>query len=274
MQEHLYKHYVDEIGRDPLLSLQEEKDLSYIIIHSKSKKKVEEAVNKMVMSNLRLAATFALKAYQYHAHNPSIKMSLMDYVQEANKAVIRAAEHYDAENSNARFGTYAVPTIKNAIIKAIKHSRVVRIPEDHFSQISAIENLYSENGIKLTDTMIMDELNISKKYLGILRASIDTSIIPNKDDTISDMFISKVPSVTTNIQTNELREYLLLKIKELTPIEKDAIFFMFFGYSTPTIMAKKHGVSQQRISQAFLRGLKKLRRKIEIENKITKEHLR
>ena len=276
MQDHIYKYYMDEIGQYPRLTLQEERALSNIIINSKNKAKVSDAVNKMVMSNLRLAAKFALKTHQYHVNNPSIKMSLMDYVQEANKAIIRAAQKYNAESSNARFGTYAVPAIQYALIKASKNSRFVRLPEHQFAQISMIEKLYLDNGDDLTDEMIMEELSISKKYLDALRRSDNTAVVANQANALAlaDLFVSPVPSTTTNIKKKELREYLLSKIKQLTPMERDAVFFIFFGDSTNAILAKKHNVSSQRVSQAFLNGLKKLRKKISIEHNIIKEHIK
>ena len=81
----------------------------------------EEALNKLVRSNLRFVVSVA-KKYQ----NQGVPLS--DLINEGNLGLIRAAHKFD-ETKGIKFISYAVWWIRQAILQALaEQSRIVRVP--------------------------------------------------------------------------------------------------------------------------------------------------
>lgn len=99
--------YLDEIGRESLLSEEEERRLAKRI-----KAGDERALNKLVEANLRFVVTIA-RGYQGKG------LSMDDLVSEGNIGLMKAAGKYDGERG-LRFVSYAVAFIRQQIEKALK----------------------------------------------------------------------------------------------------------------------------------------------------------
>jgi RNA polymerase primary sigma factor len=109
--------YLREISETPLLTADQEKELSAKVLEGDS-----EARDLFVRANLRLVVSIA-RGYT------SKGVSLDDLIQEGNLGLLRAVEGYDPQY-RTRFGTYASYWIKQSIKRALmKQSRVIRIPE-------------------------------------------------------------------------------------------------------------------------------------------------
>ena len=98
--------YLQEAGREPLLSTEEEVELT---------KKIQEgdrqALDKLLRANLRFVVSVA-KHYQNQG------LSLPDRINEGNTGLIKAAERFDEKRCN-KFILYAVWWIRNNIQRAI-----------------------------------------------------------------------------------------------------------------------------------------------------------
>lgn len=92
----ILEQYFTDINQYPLLTEQEEVELTYRIYD----KKDEQALNKLVCSNLRFVVSVA-KQYQGQG------LSLEDLVQEGNCGLIKAAERFDP-TKGFKFISYAV----------------------------------------------------------------------------------------------------------------------------------------------------------------------
>lgn len=108
--------YLDEIGRVPLLTPQEELELA-----RKVKKGDEDARAKFIEANLRLVVSIA-KRYQRQG------LDLLDLIQEGNLGLIKALEKFEPERGY-KFSTYARWWIRQLITRALyRQRRNVRIP--------------------------------------------------------------------------------------------------------------------------------------------------
>jgi len=135
----ILSQYLKEIGEEPLLSADEEKRLSRQIAKGNS-----EARQKFLRANLRLVVNIA-KQY-VPSNDPEM---LMDLIQEGNMGLMRAVDRFKAEY-NTRFSTYGVYWIRQAILRALKSRRIVRLPENVVDRILLMQRvrqrLYQELG--------------------------------------------------------------------------------------------------------------------------------
>jgi len=99
--------YLRSINESPLLTADEEKQLSRRIIHHQDM----GARERMVRSNLRLVVNIA-------KHYVNRGLSLPDLIEEGNIGLLKAVEGFDPENG-CRFSTYASWWIKQSIKRAL-----------------------------------------------------------------------------------------------------------------------------------------------------------
>ena len=125
--------YLVEIGREPLVSIEEEIELAQAI--RKGGPEGERAKEKLVKANLRFVVSVA-KQYQHQG------LSLTDLIDEGNIGLVKAAEKFD-ETRGFKFISYAVWWIRQSILQAIaEQSRIVRLP---LNQVGALSKINNEN---------------------------------------------------------------------------------------------------------------------------------
>ncbi|MBI4755414.1 MAG: RNA polymerase sigma factor RpoS [Betaproteobacteria bacterium] len=108
--------YLNEIGANPLLTPEQELDLSRRVRIGEF-----EARQKMIEHNLRLVVNIA-------KHYLNRGLPLLDLVEEGNLGLIHALEKFDPERG-FRFSTYATWWIRQNIERAImSQSRTIRLP--------------------------------------------------------------------------------------------------------------------------------------------------
>lgn len=137
------QHYLQEIGRVPLLSAPEEVELGERMERGQAaEQRLEstaslspqlraaleadvtsgrEARRQLIQANLRLVVSIA-KRYRGHG------LSLLDLIQEGNIGLMRAVEKFDY-HKGFRFSTYATWWIRQAVTRAVaNHGRTIRLP--------------------------------------------------------------------------------------------------------------------------------------------------
>src|SRR6204780_284095 len=114
--------YIGELGRMPVLSAADQKDLARIVRDSRRPAAERaEARKSLINANLRFAFSIA-KKYQHRG------LPLEDLVGEANAGLCRAADKYDPD-VGVNFISYAVWWIKQAILSSITTTgRSIRLP--------------------------------------------------------------------------------------------------------------------------------------------------
>ncbi|MGD8346034.1 MAG: sigma-70 family RNA polymerase sigma factor, partial [Lysobacterales bacterium] len=117
--------YLGEIGRAPLLTAEEEIQLSRA-----AQEGCIASRQRMIESNLRLVVNIA-RAYVNRG------LPLLDLVEEGNLGLIRAVEKFDPERG-CRFSTYATWWIRQAVERAIMNQcRTVRLPIHVIRELTA-----------------------------------------------------------------------------------------------------------------------------------------
>ena len=121
--------YLVEIGRQPLVTIEEEIELAQAI--RKGGREGERAKERLVTANLRFVVSVA-KQYQHQG------LTLTDLIDEGNIGLVKAAEKFD-ETRGFKFISYAVWWIRKSILQAIaEQSRIVRLPLNQSGALSKI----------------------------------------------------------------------------------------------------------------------------------------
>ena len=124
--------YLVEIGRVPMISVDEEIELAQAI--RRGGREGERAKDKLVKANLRFVVSVA-KQYQHQG------LGLTDLIDEGNIGLVKAAEKFD-ETRGFKFISNAVWWIRQSILQAIaEQSRIVRLP---LNQVGALSKINSE----------------------------------------------------------------------------------------------------------------------------------
>ena len=114
--EDILSTYLEEIGRYPLLSREEERTLGAAIAAGD-----HDAIDALVCANLRFVVLIA-KQYQHRG------VSMADLIAEGNLGLVRAAERFD-QARGVKFISYAVWWIRQGILQALAdYAHAVRVP--------------------------------------------------------------------------------------------------------------------------------------------------
>ena len=188
--------YLVEIGREPMVSLEEEIELAQTI--HKGGAKGERAKEKLIKANLRFVVSVA-KQYQHQG------LSLTDLIDEGNIGLVKAAEKFD-ETRGFKFISYAVWWIRQSILQAIaEQSRIVRLPLNQVGAMSQINKVTAEfvqkNGRpsiqELSEITGIDELKIRQSQNADgHHMSIDAPFSDDDTNSMSDMLASDDDSRT------------------------------------------------------------------------------
>lgn len=118
MNEELNDAYIQEVGKQKLLSDAEEQQLAEKIAQGNKR-----ALGKLVAANLSYVISVA---NQYKNRG----LSMDDLVSEGNIGMLKAATHFDGKHGK-RFVTYAAPYIREAIEQAIEQQAgLYRVPRN------------------------------------------------------------------------------------------------------------------------------------------------
>ena len=121
--------YLQEIGREELISVDEEVELARRIRQGD-----QRALEKLTCANLRFVVSVA-KQYQNQGLN------LPDLINEGNLGLIKAAQKFD-ETRGFKFISYAVWWIRQSILQALaEQARIVRLP---LNQVGALNKISKE----------------------------------------------------------------------------------------------------------------------------------
>ena len=143
MEDSILNKYLDEIGREQLLSEEQEARLSARILQGD-----ERALNRLIEANLRFVVVIAR---QYQGQG----LSMEDLVSEGNLGLMKAARKFDASRG-LRFVNYAVVFIRQQIEKAVrKESDELRVESTRDGQTRSVDApLGSKANVSLLSVLV------------------------------------------------------------------------------------------------------------------------
>ena len=256
------KLYLKEIGNIPLLTPEEERELSRQLIEEHS----EYARNKLRESNLRLVVSIA-KRYQN-------KIPFLDLIQEGNVGLMKAVDKFDY-TKGYKFSTYGTWWIRQSITRAISdHARLIRTPvhmvETMLKHSRAVRELLQELGRDPTVEEIAERLNTTvDKVIEVQRISQDPISLESKmgsdeDSKIGDIIPDDNALSPHDItMQNMLKEQLMSVLETLTPREQKVIRLRYgLDDAHPRTLeevGREFSVTRERIRQIEAKALRKLR---------------
>jgi RNA polymerase sigma factor, sigma-70 family len=259
--------YLREIGRIPLLSIEEEMELA-----QKALEGDRRAKDKMAEANMRLVVSIA-KRYSGRG------LDLLDLIQEGNTGLLKAVEKFDPEKG-FKFSTYATWWIRQAITRAIAdQARTIRIPVHMVETINKLmrvtRRLTQELNREPTNEEIAKELDIEPEKVEYIQkikqdiTSLDAGIGRDGDDgeesTLGDFIEdedTKSPEESTTIQM--LKDQVGEILGSLSDRERKIIEMRFGLNGTKSHTLEEVGlefaVTRERIRQIEAKALLKLRK--------------
>ncbi|HEY9084868.1 MAG TPA: RNA polymerase sigma factor RpoD [Candidatus Tyrphobacter sp.] len=271
--------YLKEIGRVPLLSMEEEKAFAMRIEAGDMEARKngtadnaiiadgEEAKRQLTEANLRLVVSIAKK---YVGRG----MQFLDLIQEGNLGLIRAVEKFDYRKGY-KFSTYATWWIRQAITRALAdQARTIRIPVHMVETINRLvkisRQLLQELGREPIDEEIAAAMGLSPEKVREVRKisqepiSLETPIGEEEDSHLGDFIEDQeavAPAEAASVML--LKEKMQDVLQNLTERERKVLVLRFGledGHQrTLEEVGQEFGVTRERIRQIEAKALRKLR---------------
>lgn len=254
--------YLKEIGKIPLLAVEEEIELAKRMEAGDS-----EAKKRLAEANLRLVVSIA-KRYTGRG------MQFLDLIQEGNLGLIKAVDKFDYRKGY-KFSTYATWWIRQAITRAIAdQARTIRIPVHMVETINRLirtsRQLVQELGREPTSEEIAAKMEMSVERVQEIRkisqdpVSLETPVGEEEDSHLGDFIRDEQVAVPVEEATFKfLQEQLEEALSSLTEREQTVLrmrFGLVDGRSrTLEEVGKEFHVTRERIRQIEAKALRKLR---------------
>lgn len=258
------KLYLREIGKIPLLSKDEEKDLAERVVNGDN-----AARKRLISANARLVVSIAKK---YIGRG----LSFLDLIEEGNFGLIRATEKFDP-TKDYKFSTYATWWIKQSITRAIAdQARTIRVPVHMHETANKMKRIERSLVQKLNReptpeeiAMEMDNTITPEKVREIKRliqdtVSLESPVGEEEDSHLGDFIEDKEAVSPSEFATNQiLKQSLYEAMQDLTDREA-RVLTLRYGLAdgrpkTLEEVGKEFHVTRERIRQIEAKALRKLR---------------
>ena len=258
------KTYLKEVRQIPLLTAKDEIDLN-----KKIRRGDEQARKKMIQSNLRLVINIA-KRYM------RMGTPFLDLIEEGNLGLMKAVEKFD-HRKGFRFSTYAAWWIKQGITRSLsEQGKMIRVPvymNDLITKWKKNKERLSQKLKRIpSDKEIAKKLKITPEkveqinfWMTSTTSSLEAPIGDDGENRISDL-VEDVNAVSPDAGIAKLldKERVENLLEVMSDRERE-ILDLRFGLTntkpqTLAEVAKKIGVSRERIRQIEEAALKKLKK--------------
>ncbi len=254
--------YLKEIGRIPLLSTDEEAEISKRVALDDP-----EAKRILAESNLRLVVSIA-KRYVGRG------LLFLDLIQEGNIGLMKAVEKFDYDKGY-KFSTYATWWIRQAITRALAdQARTIRVPVHMVETINKMSRVQRQLTLELNREPSEEEI-AKKMGVGVDKVrevlkisqepvSLETPIGEEDDSHLGD-FLKDESSLSPEEYTeNEILKEEIKEVLMSLQAREQEVLELRFGLLDGTChtleeVGKKFNVTRERIRQIEAKALRKLR---------------
>lgn len=262
--DHTFGLYLREIGRERLLTPEEEVELA-----ARIKRGDKAARERMITANLRLVVKMA-------TDYANLGLPVPDLISEGNIGLMKAVERFDPAKGG-KLSTYAGWWIKQSIKRALANqSKMIRVPVHQVEKIAKMrrltERLTAELGREPSDEELADEVGLTASKVAALKssvirpASLDAPV--GKDDgetSFGDLLADEnAEDPSGRLEEKDLRTNLDAWLKLLTPREREIVKWRYGlgGAREKTLedIGEKFGITRERIRQIQVGAIKKMRR--------------
>lgn len=253
--------YLQEIGREELISVSEEVELAQRI-----KKGDQAALDRLIKANLRFVVSVA-KQYQNQG------LSLPDLINEGNLGLIRAAQKFD-ETRGFKFISYAVWWIRQSILQALaEQSRIVRLPLNQVGSLNKITKemarFEQENERRPSTEELAERLDMSvDKISDAIQVSgrpisVDAPFVEGEDNSLLDVLTNDdSPMADADLNKESLSKEVDRALKQLYDRERE-ILKMFFGIGCQEMTLEEIGakfdLTRERVRQIKEKAIRRLK---------------
>lgn len=262
----ILSRYLREMGETSLLTADQEQELAGRYQEFGD----AEARHLLMTANLRLVVSIAKKYAP--SNDPDL---LMDLIQEGNVGLMKAVDRF-MPGRDTRFSTYGVYWIKQAILRALKSRRVVRLPENVVDRVLEMQRvrqrLYQWLGREPAVEEVAEEMNLPEQEIRRLEevsgevVSLD-QIVRGGDDSEETQLKELLedidaPQPDKEARTEMVREVIAKAVGTL-PSRERRIIEMRFGLvdNTPQTLediGEHFGISRERVRQLQNSALRRL----------------
>ncbi len=258
--------YLREIGKIPLLELEEEQELAKRAVEGDKRAK-----DKLAEANMRLVVSIA-KRYGGRG------LDFLDLIQEGNTGLLRAVEKFDPEKG-FKFSTYATWWIRQAITRAIAdQARTIRIPVHMVETINKVlrttRRLTQEMNREPTNEEIAEAMGMEVEKIDyVMRikqdiASLDASVGRDGDDeesVLGDFVEDSERDSPEDATANQILKEQIAEILTTLSEREQKIIRLRFGIGggrphTLEEVGNEFSVTRERIRQIEAKALSKLRK--------------
>ncbi|MBQ0061065.1 MAG: RNA polymerase sigma factor RpoD/SigA [Bacteroidaceae bacterium] len=254
--------YLVEIGREELITVEEEVELAQKIRQGDAK-----ALERLTRANLRFVVSVA-KQYQNQG------LTLPDLVNEGNLGLIKAAQKFD-ETRGFKFISYAVWWIRQSILQALaEQARIVRLPLNQVGSLNkinkALARFEQENGRRPSTEELADQLGEDEDRIQLAMRSSGRHISMDapfqdgdNDNCMMDVMASDSPTTDHKMDQESLSTELERSLKKILTDKEIQVIKMSFGIGMPERSLEEIGsyfdLTRERVRQIKEKSLKKLR---------------
>lgn len=258
----VYKEYIKEIERIPLLTREEEVKYAKLVANGdKDAKKI------LIESNLRLVISIA-KNYINKG------LPFLDLIQEGNIGLMTAIDRFDYTKGN-RLSTYATWWIRQAITRALAdQARTIRVPVHMVETINKMSRVQRQLTLELNREPSAEEIAEKMKVpvdkvrevmkISQEPVSLETPIGEEEDSHLGD-FLKDESSLSPEEYTeNEILKEEIKEVLMSLQAREQEVLELRFGLIDGTChtleeVGKKFNVTRERIRQIEAKALRKLR---------------
>lgn len=243
--------YMNDISRYPLLTLEQEVELTY-----QARRGNVTAKQKLINCNLRFVISIA-KQYVHQG------ISLEDLIMEGNLGLMTAIDKFDPMRG-FKLSTYAVWWIRQAILNALSEKgRSVRIPLNQVGLQQRIRKAIQQfiqqeerqpSVSELAEIMGLSEDKIEES-LGFMSSevSIDLPVGEDGDSCLADLLPSSLPMADSGLNHEGLKQDIQRWLQVLDVRARDIITCSFgLNGEEPMSLEElglRYGLSRERVRQ-------------------------